>query len=152
VRFSERRGGFSLEAWHDGYARLPGAPRHARSFAWHADGVLLVRDRVDAGRSVRACSRLHLHPECRIAAREGNALRIDSPGGAFQVRFAGPGALRVEPSRTFPGFGRELANEALAFEAAGDRIETGFCIAAGTEALGYDLAAGAKLGGRSYGW
>src|SRR5262249_16878467 len=90
VRFEARAGGFSLEAWHDGYARLPGAPRHARRFAWHRDGVLLVRDRVDAGRRVRACSRLHLHPECRVAAPQGAAARIAHPGGAFQVRFAGP--------------------------------------------------------------
>src|SRR5262249_44187911 len=29
--------GFRLEGWHDGYARLRGAPRHARRFAWHGD-------------------------------------------------------------------------------------------------------------------
>ena len=152
VRFRERPGGFALDAWHDGYATLPGAARHARSFAWHADGVLLVRDRIDAGARVRACSRLHLHPECRIAAIEGSGARILHPGGAFQVRFAGPGALRAEPSRHFPGFGRELASEGLAFDAEGERFETGFCIAAGAEPLRYDPAAGATLGDRGYGW
>jgi uncharacterized heparinase superfamily protein len=152
VVFRERPGGFELEGWHDGYARLAGSPRHARRLAWHRDGVLLVRDRVVAGRSVRACSRLHLHPECRIEEVAAGAARVAHPGGVFQVRFAGPGELRVEPSRHFPGFGRELASSALAFHAQGARLETGFCIAAASEALGYDLAAGATLGGRSYGW
>jgi uncharacterized heparinase superfamily protein len=152
VVFGLRPGGFALEGWHDGYARLAGAPRHARRFAWHADGVLLVRDRVLARRIVRACSRLHLHPECRVEEVAGAAARVAHPGGAFQVRFAGAGTLRVEGSRHFPGFGRELASQALAFDAEGAQIETGFCIAAGAEALRYDLAAGATLGTRSYGW
>ncbi len=152
VVFREREGGFTLEGWHDGYARLPGAPRHARRFAWHRDGVLLVRDRVDAGRSVRVVSRVHLHPECRVESVENCAARVACPGGSFQVRFAGPGVLRVEPSRYFPRFGAELASEALAFEAEGAHVETGFCIAGSGEILGYDLAAGAQLGERSYGW
>jgi uncharacterized heparinase superfamily protein len=152
VVFRERPGGFALEGWHDGYARLAGAPRHARRFAWHADGVLLVRDRVEAGRSVRARSRLHLHPECRIEAVEGSAARVAHPGGVFQVRFAGPGELRIEPSRHFPRFGLELATSALVFRAEGERLETGFCIASGADPLRYDLPAGATLGGRSYGW
>jgi len=101
---------------------------------------------------VRACSRLHLHPGCKVEAVEGSAARVAHPGGVFQVRFAGPGELRIEPSRHFPGFGRELASAALAFHAEGARIETGFCISSGAEALGYDLAAGATLGARSYGW
>jgi uncharacterized heparinase superfamily protein len=152
VVFGRRPGGFALEGWHDGYARLAGAPRHARRFAWHADGVLLVRDQVLGRRCARACSRLHLHPDCRVEQIAGAAARVAHLGGAFQVRFAGPGTLRVEDSRHFPGFGRELASQALAFDAEGARIETGFCIAAGAEALVYDLAAGATLGTRSYGW
>jgi hypothetical protein len=83
---------------------------------------------------------------------DASAVRVAHPGGVFQVRFAGPGELRIEPSRHFPGFGRELASTALAFQAEGARIEMGFCIAAGAEPLGYDLAAGATLGGRGYGW
>jgi len=152
VVFRERAGGFALEGWHDGYTRLPGAPRHARRLVWHRDGVLLVRDRVEAARSVRAVSRVHLHPECRIEATEGTGVRVAHPGGVFQVRFAGSGVLRVEPSRHFPRFGTEHATLALAFAAEGARIEMGFCIASGSEALGYDLAAGATFGERSYGW
>jgi uncharacterized heparinase superfamily protein len=152
VVFRERPGGFALEGWHDGYARLAGAPRHARRFAWHADGVLLVRDRVEAGRRVRACSRLHLHPDCRVEAVEASAVRVAHPGGVFQVRFAGPGALRVEASRHFPAFGREVATSALAFRTEGAALETGFCIASGPEELRYELAEGATLGGRCYGW
>jgi uncharacterized heparinase superfamily protein len=152
VAFREQPGGFALAGWHDGYRRLPGAPRHARRFAWHSEGVLLVRDRLEAARSVRAVSRLHLHPACRIEAVEGALARVAHPGGIFQVRFAGPGELRVEPSRHFPRFGVELATSALAFSAQGSQLELGFCIASGAGILGYDLAAGAKLGERSYGW
>jgi uncharacterized heparinase superfamily protein len=152
VVFRERAGGFTLEGWHDGYMRLPGSPRHARTLAWHQDGVLLVRDRVEAGRSVRAVSRIHLHPECRVEQTDATGVRVTHPGGVFQVRFAGPGVLRVEPSRHFPRFGTELESSALAFATEGTCIEMGFCIASGSEALGYALAAGATFGARSYGW
>jgi uncharacterized heparinase superfamily protein len=152
VVFREREGGFTLEGWHDGYRRLPGAPRHSRRLAWHRDGVLMVRDRVDAARSVEAVSRVHLDPECRIEASDATGVRVAHPGGSFQLRFAGSGVLRIEPSRHFPRFGHERASRALAFAAEGARIETGFCIASGSEALGYALAAGATFGARSYGW
>jgi uncharacterized heparinase superfamily protein len=152
VVFRERAGGFALEGWHDGYLRLPGSPRHARTLAWHEDGVLLVRDRVDAGRSVRAVSRIHLHPECRVEQTAATGVRVAHPGGVFQVHFAGPGVLRVEPSRHFPRFGTELESSALEFATEGRCIEMGFCIASGSETLGYALAAGATFGARRYGW
>jgi uncharacterized heparinase superfamily protein len=151
VAFEERAGGFALEGWHDGYARLAGAPRHARRFAWHADGVLLVRDRIDAARPVPVCSRLHLHPECRVEAIGPRAVRAAHAGGAFQVCFAGPGELRIEPSRHFPAFGVEREGRVLEFRSEGASLETGFCIAAGAQPLGYDPARGATLGSRDYG-
>lgn len=152
VVFRERDGGFALEGWHDGYRRLSGRPRHARRIAWHRDGVLQVRDRVDAARSVPAVSRIHLHPECHVDARDDLGVRVSHPGGVFQVRFAGPGALRIEPTHVYPRFGCELPGVALSFAAEGRSVETGFCIASGSEPLGYDLAAGATFGDRSYGW
>ena len=70
VHFGPEGEGFHLEAWHDGYERLAGAPRHRRRFRWHPHGVLLVQDRVTADQPVPARTRLHLHPACARNTQE----------------------------------------------------------------------------------
>jgi uncharacterized heparinase superfamily protein len=121
--------GFSLSAWHDGYLRLPGRPRHERAFRWHDEGVLVVRDRVTAGRAVSAVSRLHLHPECEIEEISGLRAAVRHPAGAFEVVFDGDGALAVEASEYCPEFGRRFESEALVLRASGRVSELGCRIA-----------------------
>ncbi|MEE2677769.1 MAG: alginate lyase family protein [Myxococcota bacterium] len=147
VQFQREGEGFALEAWHDGYARLPGAPRHRRRFRWHPHGVLLVHDWVTATRPVTARTRLHLHPDCAIEEIEGQTARISYPGGSCIVCFAGEGQLEGEASRYFPEFGVARDAQVLCFTARGDRLETGFCIANGARFVRYDLAAGADVDG-----
>ncbi|MBW2363458.1 MAG: heparinase II/III-family protein [Deltaproteobacteria bacterium] len=139
--------GFALEAWHDGYERLAGAPRHRRSFRWHPQGVLLVRDRVSSRRPVAARTRLHLHPACSIDAVEERSVRVSYPGGSCVVCFAGEGRLELEPSCHFPEFGVARDSRALCFTARGARLESGFCIANGARNVRYDLASGADVDG-----
>jgi hypothetical protein len=152
VAWEPRGGGFTLSGWHDGYGRLPARARHERRFRWHPEGVLLVRDRVEARRAVTARSRLHLHPKCRIAALEPRSARVEYPGGAFHIAFAGPGALASEPAWWCPEFGTQLATRALVWQARGAPLETGFCIARGDAAVRYDLAAGAEVEGVRRSW
>lgn len=147
VHFGPEGEGFHLEAWHDGYERLAGAPRHRRRFRWHPHGVLLVQDRVTADQPVTARTRLHLHPDCAIEELDGNTARVGYPGGSCVVRFAGDGRLTAEPSRHFPEFGVARDAQALCFTARGASIETGFCIANGARVVRYDLAAGADVDG-----
>jgi uncharacterized heparinase superfamily protein len=144
--------GFQLSAWHDGYARLSGRPRHAREFRWYGDGVLLVRDRIGADRPVAAASRLHLHPACEIEAVSDRLARIRHPGGSFGIAFDGAGTLDVEPSVHAPEFGRRLDTRALVFTAKGSSLEIGYCIAAPQGEIDFSLATGARVGGRTYTW
>ncbi|HEY5658804.1 MAG TPA: alginate lyase family protein, partial [Myxococcota bacterium] len=132
--------GFELEGWHDGYERLPGRPRHRRRFRWHAAGVLLVRDEVRAGRPVRVCSRLHLHPDCEIVSQGERAVRVRHPGGTFSIAFDGPGQLSVEPSSYCPEFGVVREGRALVLASRGAAVETGFCVADRCDAVEYELA------------
>jgi len=152
VAWSEIEAGFRLEGWHDGYERLAGRARHRRSFRWHPEGVLLVRDLVTAKREVSVRSRLHLHPSCELEEVEATRARLRYPGGEFTLAVAGAGELSAEPSAYCPEFGRKLENRALAVSARGARVETGFCVANGSGAVGYDLAAGAEVGGARYSW
>ena len=147
VHFAQEGEGFRLEAWHDGYERLAGAPRHRRRFRWHPHGVLMIRDWVTADRSVTARTRLHLHPDCTIEDLNGSTARVGYPGGSCVVCFAGDGRLSLEPSRYFPEFGVARDSEALCFTARGARLETGFCIANGARVVRYDLETGADVDG-----
>jgi uncharacterized heparinase superfamily protein len=147
VVWQARDTGFSLEAWHDGYQRLPGRPRHDRAFRWHAGGVLLVRDRVRAERPVVARTWLHLHPDCEVAEQDGLGAWLRFPGGSCRVAFAGEGSLALLPSRHCPEFGVVRESLAFCFTARGAAIENGFAIAYGADSLRYALAAGAQLDG-----
>ena len=149
VRFEPCGGGFRLEAWHDGYERLPARARHHRQFRWHPEGVLLVRDEVEARGPVRIASRLHLHPECEPLIEGPRQARVRHPGGCFRVAFAGAGELGVEPSRYCPELGLELASRALVFTAQGPAV-TGFCVADGDAPLDLDLENGARVGGERF--
>jgi uncharacterized heparinase superfamily protein len=146
------RGGFRLEGWHDGYERLPGRPRHQRRFRWHPAGVLLVRDRVEAGREVAARARLHLHPDCELLELNARAARLRHPPGEFGICFTGPGELSVEPWLYCPEFGRALGSRALVYTSRGSDLETGFCIASGGGDVGVDLPSGATVDGERYSW
>jgi uncharacterized heparinase superfamily protein len=152
VAFVPRSDGFDLSAWHDGYERLDGRPRHARAFRWYDEGVLLVRDRVTASRPVAAIARLHLHPACAIEDVAGLSARIRHPGGAFTVVFDGGGALSVEASTWCPGFGVRQDARALAFRAADPSRDFGFCIADGDGEVAYQCDAGAQVKGRRFPW
>ena len=152
VLFEPRVDGFRLSAWHDGYQRLAGAPRHHRRFAWHERGVLLVKDEITSARSVAARSRLHLHPDCVLEELAGLTARIRHPGGIFQIRFVGTGELALESSDYCPEFGARRERTALRFEAAGARLEFGFCIANTDREIGYDLASGASVSGEMIPW
>lgn len=77
--------GFCLAGRHDGYARLPGKPLHARQVEWNRADGLLVRDTISAKRPVRCVSRLHLHPHCQVVGLTGRCVRVSHPGGAFRV-------------------------------------------------------------------
>ena len=144
--------GFRLQGWHDGYQRLPGRPRHARLFAWHRDGVLMVRDEIDSAARTEASSRIHLHPDCQVASIQGGSAELSTQAGPFAIRFAGPGALRLEDSIYCPEFGRRIPNQALAWTAQGRQLRFGFCLAPGRLISSFDLEAGATINRQTYPW
>ena len=117
-------GGFHLSAWHDGYRRLGGSPRHQRRFTWRGPGGLEIEDRITASRPVDAVARLHLHWTCQIAKMSPPMAEIAYPAGTFTIRFSGDGVLTSEESYCCPEFGKKLPNTALAFSSRGSNIYT----------------------------
>ncbi len=119
---------FSLQGWHDGYRRLAGSPVHRRSLSRHPGGIIAVQDWVHGSCPVRAISRVHLHPDCRLETLSRLAAVIAYPGGTFLIEFSGSGDLEVEKSFYSPCFGDRRGNIALAFSARGDNMKFGFRI------------------------
>ena len=125
VRFGSSSGA-EIEASHDGYRRLPGAPVHRRQ--WTRDGdALTIADEI-IGRFRRAESRLHLHPAVSIAAvsDSGAAERIVLrllDGQSVTICITG-GALHVESSTWHPRFGESVATSCVVARFAGPALRT----------------------------
>jgi uncharacterized heparinase superfamily protein len=105
-----------LEAAHDGYRRLPGAPGHRRRWTLD-DGALTITDVID-GSFRRAESRLHLHPAIAVESGEeergaADRLMLRLPDGRrVSLRVQG-GTLRVEPATWHPRFGESIATHCI---------------------------------------
>ncbi|MCB9641619.1 MAG: alginate lyase family protein [Myxococcales bacterium] len=113
---------FSLQAWHDGYLRLPQEARHERRFDWSHQGRLIIYDRITAQKPVSAVARLHLHPDCSILAQDATSASLDTPAGRVSIRFFGEGELlppESEESWYSPHFGVALPNPVLCFRSFG---------------------------------
>jgi uncharacterized heparinase superfamily protein len=90
--------------------------------------MIEVADRVEGIRPVRAVSRIHLHPDCRVGKREEGRVTVSYPEGRFRVTFSGPGKLDLEESFYSPRFGLRIGNIALAYTAGSSTIRNGFRI------------------------
>lgn len=113
--------GFALEGRHDGYARLPGKPMHQRQMRWDSATGLVLCDTVTAGRSIRGVSRLHLHPTCRIVAKEPRSVRVSYPKGEFNVEAYGD--MAVEETAYFARFYEPQSRPCLCLIGRGHRVE-----------------------------
>lgn len=117
--------GFSLQAWHDGYMRLPQKARHERRFDWSHTGRLVVYDQISAQQPVSVIARLHLHPRCVITHQDEQTAELTTPVGVVRIRFFGDGALlpkQTEESWYCSHFGIATPNPVLCFRAGGTDV------------------------------
>ena len=115
--------GFSLSGWHDGYRRLSGRPVHSRSIQWDARSGLTVTDRVTASCSVKAVSRLHLHPACTILRTSAEGIEVEYPGGRVQIEGANGCVPWIGEGEHYPQFGVRQRNQVIVLERAGAEVE-----------------------------
>ncbi len=90
--------GFVLEGTHDGFASLPGQPRHVRRFVAAPDGVA-IGERVEGADRHRATGGLLLHPDCRVELVAGGAVVTSGP---VVVRVESTAPLVVETAEWYP--------------------------------------------------
>jgi uncharacterized heparinase superfamily protein len=115
--------GFSLSGWHDGYRRLPGRPIHSRLITWDAHAGLTVTDRITASRSVKARSRLHLHPTCRVRRTGATGMEIDHPAGRVRIEVSNDCTAHVEEGQYHPQFGVVQKNQVIVFSQTGAEVD-----------------------------
>jgi uncharacterized heparinase superfamily protein len=98
-----------VEAWHDGYARLPGRNRHTRRWIL-GPGELHIEDEI-SGDFDSAEARFHLHPQ--IEARSGARGEVSLWQGGQElasIAFEHAAAVRVGRGTWHPRFGVTTAN------------------------------------------
>ncbi len=132
VLWTEEDNGFALQAWHDGYLRLPDKPtRHERRFRWEHTGRLEIVDTITSPKPVRVLSRLHLHPDCSIRSQTSREAILQTPVGDITVTFEGPGELLSQGSEESwycPRFGCAEPNEVLCYRALGSHLSIRFVV------------------------
>jgi uncharacterized heparinase superfamily protein len=95
-------------AVHNAYRRL-GVPVVGRFVCCRPDEWLIVDWALGAGRR-RLVNRLHLHPECRVAARDGVELQLARGPTRVWLRALGAGAMRTVPGWWSPRWGERFEN------------------------------------------
>ncbi|MFC1761270.1 heparinase II/III family protein [Planctomycetota bacterium] len=128
VKWQPATGGFSLSGWHNGYQRLSGRPVHIREIDWDAGAGLTVTDRVSASRSVKATSRAHLHPECKVLSAAAGKIDIEHPKGCFCIEWAEDCEFHIEEGWYYPKFGVKQSNPVIALTKSGCDIELRYTV------------------------
>lgn len=120
--------GLTLEATHDGYARLHGRPLHRRRWQLRP-ASLVVRDEVSGAGEHLVELRFHLHPDVALGVLDGVAT-LSAPGLApIRVRLDPQLAWEQTTTTYHPRFGIALPNACLHGQRSGSlpfRCETTF--------------------------
>jgi uncharacterized heparinase superfamily protein len=111
-----RVGGISVaadraEAYHDGYAHLPGRPLHWRRF-WLRERELTIEDEIRGGSEHQVDLAVHLHPDVELQPQaEGFRWRRRSDGLRGRLYCEGPTRLAAHDSQYHPEFGASIASQ-----------------------------------------
>ena len=90
--------GFVLTGSHDGYAHLPGSPRHVRRFE-ASKGRLVIEDRLTGDVPRAAQAAYLLHPDCRVELSDRQATIRSGP---LVVTLNASGPLCLEEAEWYP--------------------------------------------------
>jgi uncharacterized heparinase superfamily protein len=101
--------GFTLEGTHDGFSRVPGAPRHMRRFDVGTREIV-IHDRIEGAPDRAAMIGFLLHPECQVEVH-GEQARIGR--GAASVHMSCSRPIAIEDAVWWPDMGIERATRRL---------------------------------------
>ena len=106
--------GWVVNASHDGWRALPGAPVHSRCWTLDAD-ALLVDDRIDGGRPSNgaAVAHFHLAPGLRLLAAGTSTWAVMSGDHELAQVVIETGSASIMPSQHAPRFGQLIPTQSL---------------------------------------
>jgi uncharacterized heparinase superfamily protein len=109
LTYAPRAADFVLEGTHEGFAYLPGKPRHIRHFEVARDSVT-IHDRIEGQSDRQAAVTFLLHPACEVALVDRQA-RIVRDG--IEIVLDSTVSLTLEPAVWWPDKGVELKTHRL---------------------------------------
>ena len=107
--YEPRADGFRLAGSHDGFATLPGRPRHYRQFEADFRGLVIV-DRIEGKPQTPAKISFLLHPSVRVMCSDRVA-RLQNNGTNIEITSSEP--FETEPAVWWPDMGVEVATHRL---------------------------------------
>ncbi len=112
LNWDETADGFRLKGSHDGYAHLPGAPIHIRSFEAKPHS-LQVEDLIQGGQGQRVEARLYLHPDLHVNLEAGGA---DLRGAELRISLRTHASVTIEATVWWSDLGVERASHCLVLD------------------------------------
>ena len=107
--------GIIVDAVHDGYAYMPGKPRHRRCIEMRSDGLLRITETISGGQGQNARARLLLHPLVQIVNKTAKHLQLNVGGRSVTIETA-EAVLSVKPAVWWPDFGVEQSTQQVVVE------------------------------------
>lgn len=117
-----------VDAEHDGYSHLPGAPLHRRIVEALPSGRVQIRDRVMGGIGQVVRARLLLHPEVTVEEQGAGNWRLSRRAAALDLTCGQLLSVRVEPSVWWPDFGVELKTSVIVMEMGAAPVDCTFSL------------------------
>lgn len=102
-RWEPSANGFLLEGAHDGFAHLPGRPRHVRRIQADADSIDIL-DRIEGRADRNAHVNFLLHPKVVVELDAGG---IELRWSAVRIAFTSSSPAELVPAVWWPDMGRE---------------------------------------------
>jgi uncharacterized heparinase superfamily protein len=119
LRWSPESRSLKLEGSHDGYAHLPGQPRHRRTFE-ASPTQLVIRDRLEGTTDRLVHARFLLHPDVTVELERDEVMLRRA---RHEIVVTSNGVIRVEPAVWWPDMGLELGTRRIVIELARGMIE-----------------------------
>lgn len=101
--------GFTFEGTHDGFARLPGSPRHIRRFDASPNSLEIV-DTIEGNPQLPAFVTFLLHPSASVTTT-AQGVTIEQQDATTSISSSLP--IAIEPAVWWPGMGYEQATHRL---------------------------------------
>ena len=128
VKFAATENGFHLEGCHNGFLGHKEKSMHHRSFEFDVERGLRIQDYIHSKKPVKAVSRLHFHPDCRVMEIKEDHLVLLNGNVCSKINWDSSSDAVLEESFYCPEFNVKYANKTLALTQQGINLTIRYSI------------------------